>query len=145
MSADKHDNREKIKNRLNPVILTMDVEEQIRRIFDNEISYNILYNSGIQDDISFIIEDDTFLVGDLRSTVSWSLVGQHVILYVEILNEKNRIDFNLILCPNHNLERDIVTKMRNISSLNIDIMGKYRSAKVGEDITSDQNSFLQIQ
>ena len=45
----------------------MDVEEQIPRIFDNEISYNIVYNSGIQDDISFIIEDDTFLVGDLRS------------------------------------------------------------------------------
>jgi hypothetical protein len=83
----------------------MDVEEQIRRIFDNEISYNITYNNGIQDDISFIIEDDTFLVGDLRSTVSCSLVGQHIILYVEILNEKNRIDFNLILCPNHNLER----------------------------------------
>jgi len=109
----------------------MDVEEQIRRIFDNEIPYNIVYNSGIQDDISFIIEDDTFLVGDLRSTVSWSLVGQHVILYVEILNEKNRIDFNLILCPNHDVERDIITKMRNISSLNIDIMGKYRSTKVG--------------
>jgi hypothetical protein len=87
----------------------MDVEEQIRRIFDNEISYNIAYNSGIQDDISFIIEDDTFLVDDLRSTVSWSLVGQHVILYVEILNERNRIDFNLIFCPNHNLERDIIT------------------------------------
>lgn len=100
MSADKHDNRDKIKNRLNPDILTMDVEEQIRRIFDNEISYNIVYDSGISDDICFIIEDDTFLVGDLRSTVSWSLVGQHVILYVEILNEKNRIDFNLILCPN---------------------------------------------
>jgi len=46
----------------------MDVEEQIRRIFDNEISYNIVY-SGIQDDISFIIEDDTFLVGNLRSTI----------------------------------------------------------------------------
>jgi hypothetical protein len=120
----------------------MDVEEQIRRIFDNEISYNITYNSGIQDDISFIIEDDTFLVGDLRSTVSWSLVGQHVILYVEILNEKNRIDFNLILCPNHNLEREIITKMRNISSLNINIMGKYRSTKVGEDITSDQDSAI---
>jgi len=68
----------------------MDVEEQIRRIFDNEISYNIVYNSGIQDDISFIIEDDTFLVGDLRSTITWSLVGQHVVLYVELLNEKNR-------------------------------------------------------
>jgi len=94
----------------------MDVEEQIRRIFDNEISYNIVY-SGIQDDISFIIEDDTFLVGNLRSTISWSLVGQHVILYVEILNEKNRIDFNLILCPNHDVEREIITKMRNISSL----------------------------
>ena len=53
----------------------MDVEEQIRRIFDNEISYNIVYNSGIQDDISFIIEDDTFLVGDLRSTITWSLVS----------------------------------------------------------------------
>ena len=48
----------------------MDLEEQIRQIFDNEISYNIVYNSGIQDDISFIIEDDTFLVGDLRSTIS---------------------------------------------------------------------------
>jgi hypothetical protein len=120
----------------------MDVEEQIRRIFDNEISYNIAYNSGIQDDISFIIEDDTFLVGDLRSALSWSLVGQHVILYVEILNEKNRIDFNLILCPNHSLERDIITKMRNISSLNINIMGKYRSTKVGEDITSDQDSAI---
>jgi hypothetical protein len=120
----------------------MDVEEQIRRIFDNEISYNIEYNSGIQDDITFIIEDDTFLVGDLRSTVSWSLVGQNVILYVEILNEKNRIDFNLILCPNHNLERDIITKMRNISSLNINIIGKYRSIKVGEDITTDQNSAI---
>ncbi len=117
-------------------------EQQIRRIFDNEIRYDIGNNSGIQDDISFIIEDDTFLVGDLRSTVSWSLVGQHVILYVEILNEKNRIDFNLILCPNHNLERDIITKMRNISSLNIDIMGKYRSTKVGEDITSDQDSAI---
>ena len=112
----------------------MDVEEQIRRIFDNEISYNMACNSAMQDDISFIIEDDTFLVGDLRSTLSWSLVGQHVILYVEILNEKNRIDFNLILCPNHSLERDIITKMRNISSLNINIMGKYRSTKVGEDI-----------
>jgi hypothetical protein len=63
-------------------------------LFSNEISYNIAYNSGVQDDISFIIEDDTFLVGDLRSTVSWSLVGQHVILYVEILNEKNH---NIIL------------------------------------------------
>ena len=40
------------KNRLNPGILRMDVEEQIRRIFDNEISYNISYNSDIQDDIS---------------------------------------------------------------------------------------------
>jgi hypothetical protein len=120
----------------------MDLEEQIRRIFDNEISYNIVYNSGIQDDISFIIEDDTFLVGDLRSTISWSLVGQHVILYVEILNEKNRIDFNMILCPNHDVERDIITKMRNISSLNIDIMGKYRSTKVGEDIMSDQDSAI---
>ena len=109
----------------------MDLEEQIRRIFDNEIPYIIVYNSGTKDDISFIIEDDIFLVGDLRSTISWSLVGQHVILYVEILNEKNRIDFNLILCPNHNVERDIITKMRNISSLNIDIMGKYRSTKVG--------------
>jgi hypothetical protein len=120
----------------------MDVKEQIRRIFDNEISYNIADNSGVGDDISFIIEDDAFLVGDLRSTVSWSLVGQHVILYVEILNEKNRIDFNLILCPNHNLERGIITKMRNISSLNIAIMGKYRSTKVGEDITSDQDSAI---
>jgi len=118
----------------------MDVEEQIRRIFDNEIPYNIVYNSGIQDDISFIIEDDTFLVGDLRSTVSWSLVGQHVILYVELLNEKNRIDFNMILCPNHDVERDIITKIRNISSLNIYIMGKYRSTKVGRDIMSDQDS-----
>ncbi len=89
--------------------------------------------------ISFIIEDDTFLVGDLRSTLSWSLMGQHVILY-EILNEKNRIDFNLILCPN--LERDIITKMRNISSLNINIMGKYRSTKVGEDLMSDQDSAI---
>jgi hypothetical protein len=119
----------------------MDVEEQIRRIFDNEISYNIAYNSGIQDDICVIIEDDTFLVGDLRSTVSWSLLGQHVILYVEILNEKNRIDFNLI-CPNHDVERDIITKMRNISSLNIEIMGKYRSTKVGEDVMSDQDSAI---
>ncbi|MGB6528590.1 MAG: hypothetical protein WBF33_10825, partial [Candidatus Nitrosopolaris sp.] len=33
-------------------------------IFDNEVSYNIAYNSGIQDGISFIIEDDTFLVGN---------------------------------------------------------------------------------
>jgi hypothetical protein len=120
----------------------MDVEEQIRRIFNNEIPYNIVYNSGIRDDISFIIEDDTFLVGDLRSTISWSLLGQHVILYVELLNEKNRIDFNLILCPNHDVERDIITKMRNISSLNIDIMGKYRSTKVGEDIMSDQDSAI---
>jgi len=120
----------------------MDVEEQIRRIFDNEISYNIVYNSGIQDDISFIIEDDTFLVGDLRSTITWSLVGQHVILYVELLNEKNRIDFNMILCPNYDVERDIIMKMRNISSLNINVMGKYRSNKVGEDITSDQDSAI---
>ncbi|MFY9796886.1 MAG: hypothetical protein WA323_17810 [Candidatus Nitrosopolaris sp.] len=120
----------------------MDVEEQLRRIFDNEILYNIAYNSGIPDDICFIIEDDTFLVGDLRSTVSWSLVGQHVILYVEILNEQNRIDFNLILCPNHEVERDIITKMRNISPLNIDIIGKYRSTKVGEDIMSDQDSAI---
>jgi hypothetical protein len=119
----------------------MDVEEQIRRIFDNEISYNIVRNSGIQDDISFIIEDNTFLVGELRSTVSWSLVGQHVILHVEILNEKNRIDFNLILCPNHDVERDFITKMRNISSLNINIMGKYLS-KVCENVTSDQNSAI---
>ncbi|HYA84124.1 MAG TPA: hypothetical protein VEH06_11850 [Candidatus Bathyarchaeia archaeon] len=120
----------------------MDVEEQIRRIFNNEIPYDIVYNSGVRDDISFIIEDDTFLVGDLRSTISWSLQGQHVILYVELLNEKNRIDFNLILCPNHDVERDIITKMRNISSLNIDIMGKYRSTKVGEDIMSDQDSAI---
>jgi hypothetical protein len=120
----------------------MDLEEQIRRIFDNELSYNIACNSGMKNDISFIIEDDTFLLGDLRSTLSLSLVGQHVILYVEILNEKNRIDFNLILCPNHNLERDIITKMRNISSLNINIMGKYRFTKVGEDITSDQDSAI---
>jgi hypothetical protein len=120
----------------------MDVEEQIRRIFDNEISYNIVYNSDIQDDISFIIEDNIFLVGDLRSTISWSLVGQHVILYVELLNEKNRIDFNMILCPNHDVEHEIITKMRNISSLNIDIMGKYRSTKVGEDIMSDQDSAI---
>ena len=120
----------------------MDVDERIRRIFDNEISYNIVYNSGIQDNICFIIEDDTFLVGDLRSTISWSLVGQHVILYVEILNEKNRIDFNMILCPNRDVERDIITRMRNISSLNIDIMGKYRSTKVGEDIMSDQDSAI---
>ncbi|MGC2573214.1 MAG: hypothetical protein WA364_17005 [Candidatus Nitrosopolaris sp.] len=121
----------------------MDVEEQIRRIVDNEISYNIAYNTGIQDDISFIIEDDTFLVGNLTSTISWSLVGQHVILYVEVLNEKNRIDFNMILCPNYDVERDnIITKMRNISSLNINIMGKYRSTKVGQDITSDQDSAI---
>jgi len=117
----------------------MDVEEQIQRIFDNEIPYIIVYNTGIKDDIPFIIEDDTFLVGDLRSTISWSLVSQHVILFVELLNEKNRIDFNMILCPNDDIERDIITKMRNISSLNIDIMGKYRSAKVGEDIMSDQD------
>jgi hypothetical protein len=120
----------------------MDVEEQIRRIFDNEISYNIVYNSGIQDDISFIIEDDTFLVGDLRSTITWSLVGQHVILYIELLNEKNRIDFNMILCPNHDVEPAIIMKMRNISSLTINIMGKYRSTKVGEDIISDQDSAI---
>ena len=43
----------------------MDTEEQIRRIFDNEIRYDIGNNSGTEDDISFIIEDDTFLVGDL--------------------------------------------------------------------------------
>ena len=120
----------------------MDVEEQIRRIFDNEIPYIIVYNSGTKDDISFIIEDDTFLVGDLRSTISWSLVSQHVILFVELLNEKNRIDFNMILCPNDDIERDIITKMRNISSLNIDIMGKYRSTKVDEDIMSDQDSAI---
>jgi len=120
----------------------MDVEEQIRRIFDNEIPYNIVYNSGTKDDISFIIEDDTFLVGDLRSTISWSLMGQHVILFVELLNEKNRIDFNIILCPNDDVEHDIITKMRNISFLNIDIMGKYRSTKVDEDIMSDQDSAI---
>jgi len=120
----------------------MDVEEQIRRIFDNEIPYNIVYNSGTKDDISFIIEDDTFLVGDLRSTISWSLMGQHVILFVELLNEKNRIDFNMILCPNDDVEHDIITKMRNISFLNIDIMGKYRSTKVDEDIMSDQDSAI---
>jgi len=114
----------------------------ISAIFDNEISYNIVYNSGIQDDISFIIEDDTFLVGDSRSTITWSLVGQHVILYVELLNEKNRIDFNMILCPNHDVERDIIMKMRNISSLNINVMDKYRSNKVGEDITCDQDSAI---
>jgi hypothetical protein len=116
----------------------MDIEEQIRRIFDNEISYNIADNTGTEDDISFIIEDDIFLVGDLKSTISWSLLGQHVILYVEILNEKsNRIDFNLILCPNHEVERDIITKMRNISSLNI--MGESRFARPREDIMSDPN------
>jgi hypothetical protein len=93
-------------------------------------------------DYVVMIEDDTFLVGDLRSTVSWSLVGQDVILYVELLNEKYRIDFKMILCPNHDVERDIITKMRNISSLNIDIMGKYRSTKVGEDIMSDQDSVI---
>ncbi|MGC2572463.1 MAG: hypothetical protein WA364_13210 [Candidatus Nitrosopolaris sp.] len=120
----------------------MDVEEQIRRIFDNEIPYIIVYNSGTKDDISFIIEDDTFLVGDLRSTISWSLMGQHVILFVELLNEKNRIDFNMILCPNDDVEHDIITKMRNISFLNIDIMGKYRSTKVDEDIMSDQDSAI---
>jgi hypothetical protein len=39
------------------------------------------------------------------------------VVYVEILNERgNRIDFNLILCPNHEIEREIITKMRNISS-----------------------------
>ena len=114
----------------------------ISAIFDNEISYNIVYNSGIQDDISFIIEDDTFLVGDSRSTITWSLVGQHVILYVELQNEKNRIDFNMILCPNHDVERDIIMKMRNISSLNINVMDKYRSNKVGEDITCDQDSAI---
>jgi hypothetical protein len=120
----------------------MDVEEQIRRIFDNEIPYNIVFNSGIQDDISFTIDDDTFLVGDLRSIISWSLVGQHVILYAELLNEKNKIDFNLILCPNHDVERNIITNMRNISSLDINIMGKYRSTKVSEDIMSDQDSAI---
>jgi len=120
----------------------MDVEEQIRRIFDNEIPYIVVYNTGIKDDISFIIEDDTFLVGDLRSTISWSLMGQHVILFVELLNEKNRIDFNMILCPNDDVEHDIITKMRNISFLNIDIMGKYRSTKVDEDIMSDQDSAI---
>ena len=100
-------------------------------------------NSGTEDDISFIVEDDTFLVGDLRSTVSWSLLGQHVILYFEILNDKsNRIDFNLILCPYDNVEHDIITKMRNISSLNINVMGEYRSTRVGEDITSDQDSAI---
>ena len=103
---------------------------------------SLVYNSGIQDDISFIIEDDTFLVGDLRSTITWSLVGQHVILYVELLNEKNRIDFNMILCPNYDVERDIIMKMRNISSLNINVMGKYRSNKVGEDIAFDQDSAI---
>jgi hypothetical protein len=120
----------------------MDVEEQIRRIFDNEIPYIIVYNNGTKDDISFIIEDDTFLVGDVRSTISWSLMGQHVILFVELLNEKNRIDFNMILCPNDDVEYDIITKMRNISFLNIDIMGKYRSTKVDEDIMSDQDSAI---
>ena len=120
----------------------MDVEEQIRRIFDNEIPYIVVYDTGIKDDISFIIEDDTFLVGDLRTTISWSLMGQHVILFVELLNEKNRIDFNMILCPNDDVEHDIITKMRNISFLNIDIMGKYRSTKVDEDIMSDQDSAI---
>ena len=68
------------------------------------------------------------------------LLGQHVILYVEILNEKsNRIDLNLILCPNHEVERDIITKMRNISSLNINIMGESRFARPREDIMSDPN------
>ena len=41
--------------------------------------------------------------------------------------------------PKRHIERDIIEKMRNISSLNIDIMGKYRSTKVGEDIMSDQD------
>jgi len=35
--------------------------------------------------------------------------------------------------------------MRNISSLNINIMGKYRSTKVGEDIMSDQDSAFRKQ
>ena len=78
----------------------------------------------------------TFLVGDLKSTISWSLLGQHVILYVEMLNEKSN---RLILCPNHEVECDIITKMRTISCLNINIMSKYRSARAGEDIVSDQN------
>ncbi|MGA8083811.1 MAG: hypothetical protein WB988_18320 [Candidatus Nitrosopolaris sp.] len=121
----------------------MDTEEQIRRIFDNEIRYDIGNNSGTEDYIPFIIEDDIFLVGDLRSTVSWSLLGQHVILYFEILNDKsNGIDFNLILCPNDNVEHDIIIKMRNISSLNINVMGEYRSTRVAGDITSDQDSAI---
>jgi len=48
----------------------------------------------------------------------------------------------MILCPNHDVERDIITKMRNISALNIDITGKYRSTTVGEDIMSDQDSAI---
>ena len=48
----------------------------------------------------------------------------------------------MILCPNHDVERDIITKMRNISSLNTDIMGKYRSTNAGEDIMSDEDSAI---
>ncbi len=82
---------------------------------------------GGQDDVFLVIDDNAFLERDLRSTITWSLLGQHIILYVELEGENaNRIDFNLILCPNHNVERDLIAKMRITSSLNISIMGRYR-------------------
>ena len=94
-----------------------------------------------QDDVSLVIDDNAFLASDLQSTITWSLLGQHIILYVELEDENsNRIDFNLILCPNHNVERNLIAKMRNTSSLNISIMGKYRLDFLSiphEDVESD--------
>jgi hypothetical protein len=106
------------------------VEDQIRRIFSNEIPFDIANNMDVgvtQDDIFFVIDDNLFLADEVRSTITWSLLSQHVILYVELqIENANRIDFNLILCPNHDIERNLIAKMRNISSLKINVIGRYR-------------------
>jgi hypothetical protein len=106
------------------------VEDQIRRIFSNEIPFDIANNMDVgvtQDDVFLVIDDNVFLADEVRSTITWSMLGQHVILYVELEAENaNRIDFNLILCPNHDIERSLIAKMRNISSLKINIIGRYR-------------------
>jgi hypothetical protein len=45
----------------------MDVEEQIRRIFDNEISYNIADNSGIEDGYLFHRYNEKPRIGKIRN------------------------------------------------------------------------------
>ncbi|HXX97980.1 MAG TPA: hypothetical protein VEL11_12790 [Candidatus Bathyarchaeia archaeon] len=119
------------------------VEDQIRRIFLNEIPFDIANNMDVgvtQDDVFLVIDDSVFLVDEVRSTITWSLLGQHVILYVELEAENaSRIDFNLILCPNHDIERNLIAKMRNISSLKINIIGRYRSGVLSTQQDDDRD------